>query len=78
MKIDFPSRIKSKLTAIIRDKSFYVFASKYKYLMDDLSCKWIRFKPEALLLSQGILGLCCSIETRDHIERITLTAVLFD
>ena len=31
-----------------------------------------------LLLSQGLLGLCHSIETRDCIERITLTAVLFD
>ena len=30
------------------------------------------------LLSQGLLGLCCSIETRDRIERITLTAVLFE
>ena len=30
------------------------------------------------LMSQGLLGLCCSIETRDRIERITLTAVLFD
>ena len=30
------------------------------------------------LVSQGLLGLCCSIETRDHIERITLTAVLFE
>ena len=29
-------------------------------------------------LSQGLLGLCCPIETRDHIERITLTAVLFE
>ena len=29
-------------------------------------------------MSQGLLGLCCSIETRDCIERITLTAVLFD
>ena len=29
-------------------------------------------------LSQGLLGLCCSIETRDHIEIITITAVLFE
>ena len=29
------------------------------------------------VMSQGLLGLCCSIETRDCIERITLTAVLF-
>ena len=29
-------------------------------------------------MSQGLLGLCRSIETRDPIERITLTAVLFD
>ena len=29
-------------------------------------------------LSQGLLGLCCSIETRDHIEIITRTAVLFE
>ena len=28
-------------------------------------------------MSQGLLGLCCLIETRDRIERITLTAVLF-
>ena len=31
-----------------------------------------------LLLSQDLLGLCCLIETRDRIERITLTAVLFN
>ena len=30
------------------------------------------------LMSQGLLGLCCLIETRDCIERITLTAVLFE
>ena len=30
------------------------------------------------LMSQGLLGLCCLIETRDRIERITLTAVLFE
>ena len=30
------------------------------------------------VMSQGLLGLCCSIETRDCIERITLTAVLFE
>ena len=29
-------------------------------------------------MSQGLLGLCCLIETRDRIERFTLTAVLFD
>ena len=32
----------------------------------------------ATKMSQSLLGLCCSIETRDRIERITLTAVLFD
>ena len=32
----------------------------------------------AFLLSKGLLGLCCLIETRDCIERITLTAVLFE
>ena len=32
----------------------------------------------ATKMSQGLLRLCCSIETRDRIERITLTAVLFD
>ena len=31
-----------------------------------------------VVLSQGLLGLCCSIETRDHIEIITITAVLFE
>ena len=31
-----------------------------------------------VLLSQGLLGLCCSIETRDRIEIITITAVLFE
>ena len=31
-----------------------------------------------ILMSQGLLGLCCSIETIDRIERITLTAVLFE
>ena len=31
-----------------------------------------------MVMSQGLLGLCCLIETRDRIERITLTAVLFD
>ena len=30
------------------------------------------------LMSQGLLGLFCSIETRDRIKRITLTAVLFN
>ena len=30
------------------------------------------------LMSQGLLGICCWIETRDRIERITLTAALFD
>ena len=30
------------------------------------------------LMSQGLLGICCSIETRDHIEIITITAVLFE
>ena len=30
-----------------------------------------------ITLSHGLLGLCCSIETGDRIERITLTAVLF-
>ena len=30
------------------------------------------------IMSQGLLGLCCSIETRDHIEIITITAVLFE
>ena len=29
-------------------------------------------------MSQGLLGLCCSIETRDCIEIITITAVLFE
>ena len=29
-------------------------------------------------MSQGLLGLCCLIETRDRIEGITLTAVLFE
>ena len=29
-------------------------------------------------MSQGLLGLCCSIETRDRIEIITITAVLFE
>ena len=29
-------------------------------------------------VSQGLLGLCCLIDTRDRIERITLTAVLFE
>ena len=29
-------------------------------------------------MSQGLLGLCCLIETRDHIEIITITAVLFE
>ena len=29
-------------------------------------------------LSQGLQGLCCSIETKDHIEIITITAVLFE
>ena len=29
-------------------------------------------------MSQGLLGLCCLIETRGHIEIITLTAVLFE
>ena len=32
----------------------------------------------ATKMSQGLLGLCCSIETRDCIERIILTAVLFE
>ena len=32
----------------------------------------------ATKMSQGLLGLCCLIETRDRIERITWTAVLFD
>ena len=27
---------------------------------------------------RGLLGLCCSIETRDRIEIITITAVLFN
>ena len=31
-----------------------------------------------VLLSQGLLGLCCSIKTRDRIKIITLTAVLFE
>ena len=31
-----------------------------------------------MYVSQGLLGLCCSIETRDRIEIITITAVLFD
>ena len=30
------------------------------------------------LMSQGLLGLCCSIETRDRVEIITITAVLFE
>ena len=30
-----------------------------------------------LYMSQGLLGLCCSIETRDRIAIITITAVLF-
>ena len=30
-----------------------------------------------LQMSQGLLGLCCSIETIDHIEIINITAVLF-
>ena len=34
--------------------------------------------PRQQTLSQGLLGLCCSIETRDHVEIITITAVLFD
>ena len=29
-------------------------------------------------MSQGLLGLCCSIETRDRNEIITLTAALFE
>ena len=33
---------------------------------------------EYMQMSQGLLGLCCLIETRDRIERITLTAVLFN
>ena len=32
----------------------------------------------ARLLSQDLLGLCCFIETRDHIEIILITAVLFE
>ena len=35
------------------------------------------FKRHRGVLSQGILGLCCLIETRDHIEIITRTALLF-
>ena len=31
-----------------------------------------------IFVSQGLLGLCCSIETRDRIEIITITAVLFE
>ena len=30
------------------------------------------------LMSQSLLGLCCSIETRDRVEIIIITAVLFD
>ena len=31
-----------------------------------------------LILLQGLLGLCCSIETRDCIKISTITAVLFE
>ena len=30
------------------------------------------------VMSQDLLGLCCLIETRDHIKVITITAVLFN
>ena len=30
------------------------------------------------VMSQGLLGLCCLIETRDRIEIITLTATSFE
>ena len=32
-------------------------------------------KAGTTIISQGLLGLCCLIETRDHIEIITITAV---
>ena len=31
-----------------------------------------------LQMSQALLGLCCLIETRDRIEIISITAVLFE
>ena len=50
--------------------------------LHEIEKKWTESKAlgsaNALVLSQGLLGLCCSIETRDRIERITLTAVLFN
>ena len=53
--------------------------TRFDGILADLECSiW---NGEMLLwggLSQGLLGLCCLIETRDRIERITLTAVLFD
>ena len=36
---------------------------------------WTFVVVKYIVMSQGLLGLCCSIETRDCIERITLTAV---
>ena len=37
-----------------------------------------RSRNKLVLMSQGLLGLCCSIETRDCIEISTITAVLFE
>ena len=51
---------------------FNRFSHPMTIIYDQICCKINSF------LSQGLLGLCCSIETRDRIERITLTAVLFD
>ena len=44
-------------------------SSKYEYIIVDVNRGY---------MSQGLLGLCCSIETRDCMERITLTADLFE
>ena len=65
------------LTAV-RNKH-YILAVGFSGGNNHEYCLWtVCCRTGRSIMSQDLLGLCCLIETRDRIERITLTAVLFD